>query len=144
MYTSFSEGWRIITVPMALCALAVSSNTGPYDTWKDIRLMFCFPQWFCGKEYICLHWRRSRFDSWVRKSPLEEEMATHSSIIACGQRRLAGYSTWVCKALDMREWLRMFATLKLLTIFGQSLMFSFWTRTCKLYNMFYSYLTGLL
>ena len=26
--------------------------------------------------------RRTRFDCWVRKIPLEEEMATHSSILA--------------------------------------------------------------
>ena len=144
MCTSFSEEWRIIRVSVASWALAVSNNTGPYDTWKDIRLMFSFPQWFCGKEYTRLHWRRSRFDSWVRKIPLEEEMATHSSILACGQRSLTEYSTWGCKELDMKEWLSMFATLKLLTVFGQSLMFSFWTATWKLYNWFCSYFKGLL
>ena len=37
---------------------------------------------------------------------LEEEMATHSSVLAWefqGQRSLAGYSPWVCKQLDMTE-----------------------------------------
>ena len=30
-----------------------------------------------------LQWRRHGFDSWVRKDPLEEGMAAHSSILAC-------------------------------------------------------------
>ena len=37
---------------------------------------------------------------------LEKEMATHSSILAWrihGQGRLAGYSPWGCKKLDMTE-----------------------------------------
>ena len=32
-----------------------------------------------------------------REDPLEEEMANHSSILACGQRCLAGYRPWGCK-----------------------------------------------
>ena len=38
--------------------------------------------------------------------PLEEEMATHSSVLAGeshGQRSLAGYSSWGHKDLDMTE-----------------------------------------
>ena len=38
--------------------------------------------------------------------PLEEEMATCSSVLPeefHGQRNLAGYSTWVCKELDVPE-----------------------------------------
>ena len=44
-----------------------------------------------------------------QEDPLEQEMATHSSIPACkipwteepgGQRSLAGYSPWDCKELD--------------------------------------------
>ena len=37
---------------------------------------------------------------------LEEEMATHSSILAWeihGQRRLVGYSPWGCKESDVTE-----------------------------------------
>ena len=40
------------------------------------------------------------------EDPLEEEMATHSSILpgeSHGQRSLAGYSQWGCKELDMIE-----------------------------------------
>ena len=37
--------------------------------------------WLGGKESAC-QCRRLRFDPWVRKDPLEEEMATHSSILA--------------------------------------------------------------
>ena len=31
--------------------------------------------------YICLQWRRYRFNPWFRKIPLEEGMAIHSSIL---------------------------------------------------------------
>ena len=48
---------------------------------------------------------------WVQslgwKDPLEEGMATHSSILAWripGQRSVVGYSLW-CKELDTTEWL---------------------------------------
>ena len=40
------------------------------------------------------------------ENPLEEEMATHSNILAwetLGQRSLAGYSAWGRKELDMTE-----------------------------------------
>ena len=44
-----------------------------------------------------------------QKDPLEEDMATHSSILAWekshGPRSLAGYSPWGHKELDMTEWL---------------------------------------
>ena len=50
-------------------------------------------------------------ETWVqflgREDPLEEEMATHSSILAweCrGRRSLAGYSPCGHKELDMTEW----------------------------------------
>ena len=39
-----------------------------------------------------------------QEDPLEKEMATHSIILSQenhGQRRLAGYSTWVTEELDM-------------------------------------------
>ena len=38
-------------------------------------------QWHSGKESSC-QCRRHRFSRWVRKIPLEEEMATHSSHLA--------------------------------------------------------------
>ena len=42
-----------------------------------------------------------------QEDPLEEGMATHSSILAWrippGQRSLAHYSPWSCKELDMTE-----------------------------------------
>jgi len=50
-----------------------------------------------GKEPDCQFRRhkRHRFNPWVRKISLEEEMVTHSSILAWkshGQRSLGGYS----------------------------------------------------
>ena len=39
------------------------------------------PRWLSGKESAC-QCRRLGFDPWVKKTPLEEEMANHSSILA--------------------------------------------------------------
>ena len=39
------------------------------------------PRWLSGKQSAC-QCRRSRFDPWIRKIPPEQEMATHSSILA--------------------------------------------------------------
>ena len=39
------------------------------------------PWWLSGEESAC-QCRRLGFDSWVKKTPLEEEMANHSSILA--------------------------------------------------------------
>ena len=39
------------------------------------------PRWLTGEESAC-QCRRLGFDSWVKKTPLEEEMANHSSILA--------------------------------------------------------------
>ena len=39
------------------------------------------PRWLSGEESAC-QCRRLGFDSWVKKTPLEEEMANHSSILA--------------------------------------------------------------
>ena len=43
--------------------------------------------------------------TWSWENPLEEEMATHSSILTWRipwtvQRSLVGYSSWTCKELD--------------------------------------------
>ena len=42
------------------------------------------PRWHSGKESAgqCRRCKRCRFDPWVGKISLEEEMATHSSILA--------------------------------------------------------------
>ena len=44
-----------------------------------------FPIGARGKEpaYQCRRLKRHGFDPWVRKIPLEESRATHSSILAC-------------------------------------------------------------
>ena len=42
---------------------------------------FGLPRWLGGKEFSC-QCRIRRFDFWVEKIPLEEEMVTHSSILA--------------------------------------------------------------
>ena len=50
------------------------------------------------------------YEMWVRslgwEGPLEEDMATHSSILpgkSHGQRSLEGYSPWGCKESDTTE-----------------------------------------
>jgi len=43
--------------------------------------VFWLPRWLSGKESTC-QCRRRRFDPWVGKIPLEEEMAAHSTILA--------------------------------------------------------------
>ena len=65
-------------------------------------------RWHSSNEYACQcrKCKRCRLDPWVRKIPLEQEMATHSSILAWKiheQRSLAGYSLWSCKGSDMTE-----------------------------------------
>ena len=42
------------------------------------------PRWLSGKESACQcrRQRRRGFDPWVRKIPLEEKLATHSSVLA--------------------------------------------------------------
>ena len=62
-----------------------------------------FPGGSDGKESAM---REPRVLSLSREDPLEEEMATHSSILAGeihGQRSLAGYSPWGRKESDRTE-----------------------------------------
>ena len=69
-----------------------------------------FPGGASGKEPVCQCRRHKRlgFDPWVGKIPLEEGMATHSSILAwripwAAEQSLVGYSPWGHKELDMTE-----------------------------------------
>ena len=67
---------------------------------------FAFPDGTSGKEPAC---QCRRHEMWVwspgREDPLEEGMATHSSVPgeSHGQRSLAGYSPWDHKELDTTE-----------------------------------------
>ena len=50
--------------------------------------------------------KRCRFDPWVQEDPLEEDMATHSSVLAWmphGQRSPKGYSPFGHNDLNMIE-----------------------------------------
>ena len=63
------------------------------------------PRWRSGKESTC-QCRRCEFNPWVRKDPLEEEMATHSSILAWEIPRTeepGGLQPIGCKESDMTE-----------------------------------------
>jgi len=57
------------------------------------------PWWLSGKESAC-QYRRRGFNPWVRKIPLEKEMASYSSILAWEIPRteeLSRYNPWACK-----------------------------------------------
>ena len=66
-------------------------------------------RWLSGKEPACQgrRCRRLGFNPWVRKIPPEEEMATHSSILAwriSWTEEPGGlHSPWGCKELDTTE-----------------------------------------
>ena len=67
-----------------------------------------FPRWSSGKESACQHRRHKRrgFNPWIGKIPLEQEMATHSSIPAWKTpwtEEPSGYSPLGCEELDMTE-----------------------------------------
>ena len=59
----------------------------PHHWWPVFKVLYFplgLPQWLSGKESAsqCRRRRRFWFDPWVRKIPLEKEVATHSSILA--------------------------------------------------------------
>ena len=62
---------------------SASSKRKPY-LLSMAQFLFGLPGWFNGKEPACQcrRHKRHRFDPWVGKIPLEEGMATHSSILA--------------------------------------------------------------
>ena len=72
-----------------------------------------FPGGSNGKESACNAGDLGQSLCW--EDPLEEGMATHSSILAWripqGQRNLVGYSPWGQKELDMTEQLAQHNTL---------------------------------
>ena len=53
-------------------------------TWLSTHPHMGLPVWQSGKELTCQNRRHKRhgFSSWIREDPLEEEVATHSSILA--------------------------------------------------------------
>ena len=66
-----------------------------------------FPGGASGKESACPHRRcKMQFRSLGQEDPLEDGMATHSSVLAWrihGQRSLSGYSPWGHKESDTSE-----------------------------------------
>ena len=70
------------------------------------------PRWLCGKESASAGEAGNTGSILGQKDPLEEEIATHASILSrksYGQMSLAGYSLWGCKELDMTEYACMHA-----------------------------------
>ena len=91
--------------------VATSLSSLPLDLLSPACLHCELPRWLSGEESAC-QGRRCRFDPWVGKDPLEEEVATHSSILAWRiprQKSLVGYSAWGPKESDTTEQLRVHA-----------------------------------
>ena len=65
-------------------ALEKQGGYSSFGAWHRSLLILGFPGGTSGKEPACQCWRhkRCRFHPWIRKIPLEEEMATHSNILA--------------------------------------------------------------
>ena len=68
------------------------------------------PRWHSGKESSC-QCRRCRFDPWVRKSPLEKEMASPPPVFLPGkfhgQQSLSDCSPWGLKESSSTEQQRL-------------------------------------
>ena len=67
-----------------------------------------FPGGASGKEFTCQYRRlkETLVQSLSLEDPLEEEVTTHSSILAWkfhGQKSLVGYSPWGCQESDRTE-----------------------------------------
>ena len=64
--------------------LPTGGRLNSMDAWFQVSTPLGFPDDSSGKEPDCQRRRRKRcgFNPWVGKIPLEEEMATHSSIAA--------------------------------------------------------------
>ena len=88
------------TNEVPLCAFLIIFSSE--DTYSLLRLPWWLRQW-----RICLQCGRPGFDPWVGKIPLEEEMATHSSIFAWRIPWMEGYSPWGHKELDTTEQLTL-------------------------------------
>ena len=91
--------------------MATSLSSLPLDLLSPACLHCELPRWLSGEESAC-QGRRRRFDPWVGKDPLEEEVATHSSILAWRipwQRSLVGYSAWGPKDSDTTKQLSVHA-----------------------------------
>ena len=72
-------------------------------------ILLGFPGGTSGKEPSCQcrRYKRCAFDPWIGKIPLEEGIATHSSILAwripMDKRNLEDYSPWGRKESDTTE-----------------------------------------
>ena len=78
----------------------ILSWSSGYLLWYiiDVNILLDFPGGSDDKS-VFLYCGRPGFDPWVRKIPLEKEIATHSSTLAWknpmnGWRSLVGYSSW--------------------------------------------------
>ena len=88
--------------------------------WASERMLSNKSQFFFLNKYLWKWWASlvaqtvnnppAMQETWLwsmgYKSPLEEEVSTHSSKFQ-GQRNLMGYSPWCRKELDMTEWLML-------------------------------------
>ena len=73
---------KYFKVPACIMSINIPWNKASHmaEPW----LKFTLHLWFSRYRIClqCMRHRRLRFDPWVRVGPLEEEMATHSSVLA--------------------------------------------------------------
>ena len=91
--------WTELNFPPSVLLISFHKST---EIFISISLNI---QWLSSKKSACSAGdTRDTVLSVGQEDPLEEEMATHSRILAGkshGQRSLMGYSPWGCKKLDM-------------------------------------------
>ena len=70
--------------PPCLLASSLSSNPPEHDFYNMVKGKVGFPGGPSGKEPACYcrRYNRRGFDTWVGQDPLEESLATHSSLLA--------------------------------------------------------------
>ena len=108
-----SRGYmKIVKALGTFCFLNSLPKCG-YLFYYSLKSVYGLPRWLSGEESA---WQcKEAQEIWVwslgQEDPLEEEMATRSSILAWEmpeQRSLVGYSPWGCKELDTTEQLNMY------------------------------------
>ena len=95
--SQFYPLWEVVS----LCSTG-NSTYCTVVTWIGL------PRWFCGKESTC--WCKKTQEMWVRSlgqaDPLEEEIATHSSVLAWGSPMDRGaWRATVCRVAEIQTWL---------------------------------------
>ena len=77
------EGVYLVDLKQTDCLSFLQERWISRELWRSAKLATLGLPWWLRWQKIRLQYRRPGFNPWVRKIPLEKEMATHSSILAC-------------------------------------------------------------